>query len=127
MFSSTIKPRCRVITITGEDEEAWTLNEVVANWNVQDLESGIKYCEWAIGNTFFMIFLQFIFLMYESLLHRLKLFQNLTTINFGINEKNIFGTTNRIYFITKQHGSSISNSNEAEDDMKNERYRFQRH
>ena len=34
---------------TGEDEEAWTFNEIAANWAVEDLESGIKTCQWAIG------------------------------------------------------------------------------
>lgn len=38
------------IVITGEDEDAWTLNEVAANWAFEDVESGIKHCEWAIGN-----------------------------------------------------------------------------
>ncbi|XP_076113973.1 uncharacterized protein LOC143082259 [Mytilus galloprovincialis] len=33
----------------GADEDSWTFNEVVANWEVEDLESGIKFCKWAIG------------------------------------------------------------------------------
>ncbi|KAK3103765.1 hypothetical protein FSP39_021725 [Pinctada imbricata] len=35
--------------ITGEDEYARIDNEVSVNWNVEDPESGIDYCEWAIG------------------------------------------------------------------------------
>lgn len=31
------------------DEDAWTDNEVVMNFMVKDEESGIDYCEWAIG------------------------------------------------------------------------------
>ncbi|XP_052707847.1 uncharacterized protein LOC128183063 isoform X2 [Crassostrea angulata] len=31
------------------DENAWTDNEVVMNFMVKDEESGIDYCEWAIG------------------------------------------------------------------------------
>ena len=38
-----------LILYTGEDEEAWTFNEIAANWAVEDLESGIKTCQWAIG------------------------------------------------------------------------------
>ncbi|XP_071123054.1 uncharacterized protein [Mytilus edulis] len=33
----------------GADEDSWTFNEVVANWEVEDYESGIKFCKWAIG------------------------------------------------------------------------------
>jgi hypothetical protein len=36
-----------IICFTGEDENAWTFNEVVANWAMEDLESGIKFCKWA--------------------------------------------------------------------------------
>ncbi|KAK3101031.1 hypothetical protein FSP39_000383, partial [Pinctada imbricata] len=36
--------------ITGEDEFARTDNEISVNWEVEDPESGIDYCEWAIGN-----------------------------------------------------------------------------
>ena len=38
-----------IICFTGEDEDAWTFNEVAANWAMEDLESGIKFCKWAIG------------------------------------------------------------------------------
>ncbi|XP_052067298.1 uncharacterized protein LOC127706680 [Mytilus californianus] len=31
------------------DEDSWTFNQVVANWEVDDLESSIKFCKWAIG------------------------------------------------------------------------------
>ncbi|CAC5386468.1 unnamed protein product [Mytilus coruscus] len=33
----------------GTDEDAWELNEVIANWAVEDPESGILLCDWAIG------------------------------------------------------------------------------
>ncbi|CAC5386461.1 unnamed protein product [Mytilus coruscus] len=33
----------------GTDEDAWELNEVIANWAVEDPESGILLCQWAIG------------------------------------------------------------------------------
>jgi hypothetical protein len=32
--------------------DVWTFNEVVANWAMEDLESGIKFCKWAIGKYF---------------------------------------------------------------------------
>ncbi|KAK3101347.1 hypothetical protein FSP39_002877 [Pinctada imbricata] len=35
--------------IIGEDEDAQTENEISVNWEVEDPESGIDYCEWAIG------------------------------------------------------------------------------
>ena len=38
-----------IICFTGADEDAWTFNEVAANWAMEDLESGIKFCKWAIG------------------------------------------------------------------------------
>ena len=31
------------------DEDAWTDSEVVVNFMANDDESGIEYCEWAIG------------------------------------------------------------------------------
>ena len=31
------------------DEDAWTDNEVAVNFWAKDNESGIEYCEWAIG------------------------------------------------------------------------------
>lgn len=36
--------------MTGTDEDAWELNEMIANWAVEDPESGILLCDWAIGN-----------------------------------------------------------------------------
>ncbi|CAC5370733.1 unnamed protein product [Mytilus coruscus] len=33
----------------GTDEDAWEFNEVSANWAVEDPESGILLCQWAIG------------------------------------------------------------------------------
>lgn len=33
----------------GDDEDAWIFDEVSANWEMEDLESGIKWCKWAIG------------------------------------------------------------------------------
>ena len=35
--------------LTGEDSDASTDNEVSVNWEVDDPESGLDYCEWAIG------------------------------------------------------------------------------
>ena len=35
--------------LTGEDSDASTDNEVSVNWEVEDPESGLDYCEWAIG------------------------------------------------------------------------------
>jgi hypothetical protein len=35
--------------LKGADEDAWTFNEVRANWAVEDKESGILSCHWAIG------------------------------------------------------------------------------
>ncbi|KAK3100189.1 hypothetical protein FSP39_015958 [Pinctada imbricata] len=32
-----------------EDQDTWTVNEVSVNWKVEDPESGIDFCEWAIG------------------------------------------------------------------------------
>ncbi|KAK3099944.1 hypothetical protein FSP39_012240 [Pinctada imbricata] len=32
------------------DRDSWTSNEVSVNWRVEDLESGIDYCEWAVGD-----------------------------------------------------------------------------
>jgi hypothetical protein len=28
--------------------DVWTFNEVAANWAMEDLESGIKFCKWGI-------------------------------------------------------------------------------
>ncbi|CAG2234222.1 unnamed protein product [Mytilus edulis] len=33
----------------GGDEDAWEFNEVVANWDYEDPESGILFCKWAVG------------------------------------------------------------------------------
>lgn len=35
--------------ITGEDLDSWKENTVYVNWKVTDDESGLDYCEWAIG------------------------------------------------------------------------------
>ncbi|XP_062579853.1 uncharacterized protein LOC134241846 [Saccostrea cucullata] len=35
--------------LRNEDQSAWTDAEVAVNWDVNDPESGIAYCEWAIG------------------------------------------------------------------------------
>lgn len=35
----------------GADEDAWTDNEVVVNFLAHDEESGIEYCEWAVGSS----------------------------------------------------------------------------
>nr|XP_034332757.1 uncharacterized protein LOC105327902 isoform X2 [Crassostrea gigas] len=35
--------------LSGADEDAWTDNEVVVNFLAHDEESGIEYCEWAVG------------------------------------------------------------------------------
>ncbi|XP_078322971.1 uncharacterized protein LOC111122905 [Crassostrea virginica] len=35
--------------LSNEDKEAWTDNEISVNFNTNDKESGIEYCEWAIG------------------------------------------------------------------------------
>lgn len=35
--------------IKGADEDAWTDNEIVVNFLAHDEESGIEYCEWAVG------------------------------------------------------------------------------
>ncbi|CAG2212723.1 unnamed protein product [Mytilus edulis] len=32
----------------GGDEDAWEFNEVVANWDYEDPESGILFCKWAV-------------------------------------------------------------------------------
>lgn len=37
------------ISISDEDQEAWTDNEVSVNFEAVDDESGIAHCEWAIG------------------------------------------------------------------------------
>lgn len=36
--------------ITGEDLDSWKESTVYVNWKVTDDESGLDYCEWAIGN-----------------------------------------------------------------------------
>lgn len=36
--------------VTGEDNDFWKENTVYVNWKVTDDESGLDYCEWAIGN-----------------------------------------------------------------------------
>ena len=41
----------RFIGFVGGDEDAWTDNEVAVNFLVKDEESGIDYCEWAIGSS----------------------------------------------------------------------------
>ncbi|XP_076085163.1 uncharacterized protein LOC143055975 isoform X1 [Mytilus galloprovincialis] len=33
----------------GYDIDSQTTDEIIANWRVEDLESGLSYCEWAIG------------------------------------------------------------------------------
>ncbi|XP_061181037.1 uncharacterized protein LOC133189652 [Saccostrea echinata] len=35
--------------LLGEDLDAWKENTVYVNWKVTDDESGLEYCEWAIG------------------------------------------------------------------------------
>ncbi|KAK3101903.1 hypothetical protein FSP39_007221, partial [Pinctada imbricata] len=35
--------------IIGEDKDEWSIDEVSVNWEVEDPESGIDFCEWAIG------------------------------------------------------------------------------
>lgn len=35
---------------TGEDLDSWKESTVYVNWKVTDDESGLDYCEWAIGN-----------------------------------------------------------------------------
>lgn len=35
--------------ITGEDLDSWKESTVYVNWKVTDDESGLDYCEWAIG------------------------------------------------------------------------------
>ena len=37
------------ICCAGEDLDAWKENTVYVNWKVTDTESGLEYCEWAIG------------------------------------------------------------------------------
>ena len=37
------------ICCAGEDLDAWKENIVYINWKVTDTESGLEYCEWAIG------------------------------------------------------------------------------
>ena len=41
----------------GTDEDAWELNEVAANWAVDDPESGILECQWAIGKLLLSLYL----------------------------------------------------------------------
>ena len=37
------------ICCAGEDLDSWKENTVYVNWKVTDAESGLEYCEWAIG------------------------------------------------------------------------------
>jgi len=31
------------------DLDSWEQDEILVNWKVEDPESGVKFCEWAIG------------------------------------------------------------------------------
>lgn len=35
--------------LTEEDQKAWSDSEVAVNWVVNDPESGLARCEWALG------------------------------------------------------------------------------
>lgn len=35
----------------GYDIDSQTTDEILANWKVEDLESGLSHCEWAVGKT----------------------------------------------------------------------------
>jgi len=49
-FSSCLIFRLYILIFIVEDLDSWQQNEVLVNWKVEDLESGVEYCEWAIGN-----------------------------------------------------------------------------
>lgn len=55
-----------ILVHIGYDIDSQTTDEIIANWKVEDPESGLSHCEWAVGKAIYRICIR---LLYKMSLH----------------------------------------------------------